>query len=954
MKLAQIWINSFGPLSNVILPPSAGFGEGMNVIYGPNEAGKSQIKSFLEESLFPRRSGRTRNGMRPSGRIEFDHGGESYTLELTLRGNSLQRELHSAGSLIAGGIAELFPSMRTEGHEIYSNLYSFGLDQLLLSATAGSAALSEHLFGAVASGKGISISSISEILQDRNRRYFSRGAKVRSLAAISDDVEHCSREIRDLLAEESEFSAQLARLSQLTEIEGILESELEEAAVEVHLHELVESRRDQFQQYWEACAYLDTLEAYENLVGPTRRRLVELSSELERYRSESTRLTEDRIQRTESAESERSGLTLVALDREIRALKTDTDELRQIETEVLEVRTHTEQTRSSLESRAVATGFSLEQVLKVAGNPNGPSNIEALEQLRSDISSLRMRQRDILQSIPLDAGFEEQEEQRRELDEAVSLCRSLLEQPIGPSTARSSPSVVIAGFIGMLFLFLVALVLNARLSDSIFSALALTGFMAAGIVMGFWWARAGRAQGKRQAAQDPESLGEKYSIHPGSPHLIASKMSELEKRRSDIDEWVHLRNEMHHINKALQTHGLAVDFGSDLSELVLRIGELISLSRLADSWYREEENANAVSRAAELKRQSIVNELHRCFPELVISENVGSSWLSTIMSDFCEELATQVKVSDLIEAQEAHVRRIDADLAGIREQEKRCQDEVAKLFKGSGYSIEQLNDDLLDRLEKCEECSIIKSTFESACNALFGAELETAFTIAELDLLTFRARFEELQAQRSSKKTQLDDCIRQQTEIKTKRQSLFEVNPIAEVEARRQAFLAEAEEMLAGFRANALALELLKRANLRFELFHQPELMKLSSEIFARITEGRYLSIIKKDGGKSESIYVRNSRGEDVSDADLSRGAREQLYIAIRIALATRPESLDLPILMDDIMVNADIKRADGLAGELARVSRSRQILYFCAKADAVEILRATGEPLKVIELARL
>ncbi|NNN20231.1 MAG: hypothetical protein HKL84_10350, partial [Acidimicrobiaceae bacterium] len=183
---------------------------------------------------------------------------------------------------------------------------------------------------------------------------------------------------------------------------------------------------------------------------------------------------------------------------------------------------------------------------------------------------------------------------------------------------------------------------------------------------------------------------------------------------------------------------------------------------------------------------------------------------------------------------------------------------------------------------------------------------------------------------------------------------LLQINSVEDTGVSLESLLLEAEEISNKLRAAVLARQLLKNAHTRFEDLHQPELLRLSSEIFARVTQNRYISILKKEYGKSESIFARNGLGQDILDSSLSRGAREQLYISIRLALVTRPASLDLPLLMDDVMVNADMDRAQGLANELMRVSRTRQILYFCAKSDAIKLFNTAGADVNLLEMDRL
>ena len=85
MKIIEINIKCFGRLRDFVLKP----GEGVNIVYGKNESGKSTIMAFIKAMFYGLESGEKRmqyepwSGGQPAGSIEFEHGGVTYFLSRT-------------------------------------------------------------------------------------------------------------------------------------------------------------------------------------------------------------------------------------------------------------------------------------------------------------------------------------------------------------------------------------------------------------------------------------------------------------------------------------------------------------------------------------------------------------------------------------------------------------------------------------------------------------------------------------------------------------------------------------------------------------------------------------------------------------------------------------------------------------------------------------------------------
>jgi uncharacterized protein YhaN len=173
------------------------------------------------------------------------------------------------------------------------------------------------------------------------------------------------------------------------------------------------------------------------------------------------------------------------------------------------------------------------------------------------------------------------------------------------------------------------------------------------------------------------------------------------------------------------------------------------------------------------------------------------------------------------------------------------------------------------------------------------------------------------------------------------------------IQAELAGLRAELAEAVREWRIATLARELVARTLQEFTDKRQPAVLAEASSAFARITSGVYERIAQDESG--ESLTVVDRLGQRKRPEDLSRGAAEQLYLCLRLALASefsrRAESL--PLIMDDVLVNFDPERARAVAQELTRFSQNRQILIFTCHPTTAALLVEVAPGTRIIEMER-
>jgi uncharacterized protein YhaN len=115
-----------------------------------------------------------------------------------------------------------------------------------------------------------------------------------------------------------------------------------------------------------------------------------------------------------------------------------------------------------------------------------------------------------------------------------------------------------------------------------------------------------------------------------------------------------------------------------------------------------------------------------------------------------------------------------------------------------------------------------------------------------------------------------------------------------------------------------------------YEREHQPPALREASGYLKRLTQKRYTRVWTPLG--EHRLVVDDAEGNSLNVELLSRGTREQLFLALRLALvsAYARRGVQLPLVLDDVLVNFDIGRAKAAALVLRDFARAgHQLLIF-------------------------
>ena len=160
------------------------------------------------------------------------------------------------------------------------------------------------------------------------------------------------------------------------------------------------------------------------------------------------------------------------------------------------------------------------------------------------------------------------------------------------------------------------------------------------------------------------------------------------------------------------------------------------------------------------------------------------------------------------------------------------------------------------------------------------------------------------------------------------------------LDARLDEIQASAAHLQEDYAALEIAIEALQQADAHLHARFSPQLSQLAETYFRRLTQGRFTQVCLD---RSLSVTVR----EEGSLADhplalLSQGTTDQLYLALRLAVAelVLPNPQACPLILDDALLSFDDHRLATALSLLAQLAETRQILLFTCQHRELDQLQ--------------
>ena len=294
---------------------------------------------------------------------------------------------------------------------------------------------------------------------------------------------------------------------------------------------------------------------------------------------------------------------------------------------------------------------------------------------------------------------------------------------------------------------------------------------------------------------------------------------------------------------------------------------------------------------------------------------------------------------------EARQRRLEA--SKFRDRIRRLESQRdAILVRGGAVSREEFQDraSLLERRFKLEE--LLDRANQELVTAASG---QSTMAIVESDLekydpehnacciATIRSELDDLAID-------IEDAFENLGRFKREIELLENDRSGAELRFEREQQLSELTSLAEEWFALAWSVNSLEGLRIEFEQSHQPPILARAKEYLSRLSGERYDNIWTPMGERT--LCVDDADGNTLRIEHLSGGTREQLFLAIRLAMIEHFSNLgvELPIVLDDILVNFDEQRTRAAIEELTRqTGDNQQVLFFTCHQHLAEMFRQQG-----------
>ena len=315
------------------------------------------------------------------------------------------------------------------------------------------------------------------------------------------------------------------------------------------------------------------------------------------------------------------------------------------------------------------------------------------------------------------------------------------------------------------------------------------------------------------------------------------------------------------------------------------------------------------------------------------------------------------KLIEAIAKAQAEVRAAEVDLAdiGLR------IEEMALAFEGA-HEVHSI-DDLIEALDRALAADQLRKQSKELSDRILKrlgvSELvEAEDMLAGQDVLELEGQKAAITADLKTAEANHEEKVGDLRAAKDALERVGGDNAPAELEERRQTLLLDLEERARGALRLRLGILAAEQALTAYRDEHRSKMLGETQTAFRKLTGGRYQDLrTQADGQREVLLALRKRDGRSITVAEMSKGTRFQLYLALRLSGYRQYVSsgTTLPFVADDIMETFDNTRTAAALGLLREISEQGQALYFTHHEHVVELAKEVcGAQLTIHRLPQL
>lgn len=918
MRFIKAYIDGYGKFHNLDFI----FEPGFNLFFGPNEAGKTTMMSFLRTIFFgfpgkKNASGRYEPmaGGIHGGRLELETS-DKKTFSVSLKpGRTLTGEiiiLNGDGSELSGESAKktLQVLLHSISENIYKTVFAFSLTELQQLDSLENDEINAHIYSAGTGIGDVTLPDILKTVEEEKNKIYKPGGTAQIVPKIIKELDMIRYEISDIKKDQERYKSTIKEIETLRQEQTRLSHVIDNKRREKEKASRLKAGRDNVNELNEIKKQISSLPSVIEkfpLDGAGRldkleEKLTERKEELQECKNQISNLSTqtDSICIDNKVLDAEALITSLAEDRsaEIENIKRKDE----IVTSIISLRTDV--------SNAIAdigTDWDEDRVITINVGKEASENIRVLTEGLSTAQVNVEKAENIL--------VQEKKNKEESSREFQAFSRNL-------ETPEPESRLKYLLIFGMPFVVILGILFWTTLKPVSGIIVVILGFIA--IAFYYFYYKTPKSYPDESKEQLLDILGaRKTSIEKAEKSLIDAK----DKYQRALEKWQGWLRD-NGFSTELDRNGI---FG--LIESVRKDRELIRKKEEA------EKKLQHVKDRSHTYLGRVNDALKQCNLETTSLDNISQS-----IHKLDDALKKQKGLKEKKEHLEERIRELETRGKTIQDIINDIENNIQNLIVEGGVRNAEEFRKHSNVVQKRERLLESKNDLEIQLARLIGSAPEIEKfkeeVTAETDPLATDQSIEKLENEITQLEVELSG-IAQNIGAKKNQISELEKNErLGGLRLEEENLKARLQEAISEWSVNALCHKLLNDAMAVYERERQPLVLKHAGKYLDKITEGRYVRVIKKAEGNK--LVVETPEGLQKSVTALSRGTAEQLYLSMRLAFIKEYANRvgTLPLIVDDILVNFDSQRAKTTIRLLNEISGENQIIMFTCHPNTLDLCK--------------
>ena len=918
MRFIKAYVDGYGKFNNRDFV----FEPGFNLFLGPNEAGKTTMMSFLRTIFFGFPGRRDASGRYEplaggihGGRLELETS-DKKTFSVSLKpGRTLTGEiiiLNGDGSELSGEGARKTLSALLHGvsENIYKTVFAFSLTELQQLDSLENDEINAHIYSAGTGIGDVTLPDILKTVEEEKNKIYKPGGTSQIVPKITKELESVRAEISDIKKDQERYKSTIKEIENLRQEQTRLSHVIDNKRREKEKASRLKAGRDNVNELNEIEKQISSLPSViEEFPLDGAGRLDKLEEKLTERKEE---LQECKNQ-INNLSTQKDSICIDNKVLEAEALISSLAEDRSAEIENIKKKDEIESNTTSLKTDVsnaitdIGTDWDEDRVITIDVGKEASENIRVLTEGLSN-AQINVEKAE-------NALVQEKRNKEESSREFQAFSHNL-------ETLKPESRLKYLLIFGMPFVVILGILFWTTLKPISGIIVVILGFIA--IAFCYFYYKTPKSYPDESKEQLPDILGARKKSIEETEKALSNAKDEHKRALGKWQGW--LRD--NRFSTELDRNGIF-----DLIESVRKARELIRKKKEA------EKKLQHVEERSHTYLGRVNDALKLCNLKTTSLDNISQS-----IHKLDDTLKKQKGFKEKKEHLEERIRELETRKKTIQNIINDLENSIQNLIVegGAGNAEEFRKHSTV--VQKRERLMERKNTLEIQLARLIGSAPEIEKfkeeVTAETDPMTTDQSIEKLE----NEITQLEGELSGSTQnIGAKKNQISELEKnerLGGLRLEEENLKARLQEAISEWSVNAMCYTLLNKAMTIYEKERQPFVLKHAGRYLDKITEGRYIRVIKKAEGNK--LVVETPEGLQKSVNALSRGTAEQLYLSMRLAFIKEYANRvgTLPIIVDDILVNFDPQRAKTTIRLLNEISKENQIIMFTCHPNTLDLCK--------------